>query len=783
MIKVFRANETNYTTNGEVILKPIEAIIFKNLEEEYLEVICPLKYADFLLQDNIIMVDSLTGRKGYKIHNPIKSNTITVKAWLCYEERRVPSADRGATIQHGKNLEHCKVIETWDNVVTKLIPIGYNEITLPEGYLSIPTPYQKVYERTIEFELSEELEEQVEQLEQDIKDNSNLVTGLTSGIEALTTKITTYTQSITLLQNEKIALQRRLTELGTSEAELKEKAIIEAQLPLIDSEIQNLNSEKTNTQSVLSQSRLDLVNAETTLEQKQTAYNNLLITDLRQQATDYLERYKYPQINYDLEAHLNGVIELGDIIKVNHPRMRVNLLTNVTAFQFDLLMMQFKQIEFGTIKPTLKSKFNEIDKKIDKVKNDGDKTAERVTKYSEEFKRDNKEMYSKYMSEIYGYNKGIYGLLQKNTSMLRQTASLISGTVERVNANLSKDIALLEVRADSIVASVTNVNTDLNEKIAQLRITADEIRASVSSNYTTLDGKIANNTSLISQTATQIRSEVTQTLRSYSTTTQMNSAISQSAESITSTVTTQINGVRTEISQVEQTANKINWLVKSGSSSSNFTLTDRAIALVAQTIDLSGLVTISNLQTSGRTIINGDNITTGAIDASRVSVKNLSASSIITGTLNANLVTISNLSANSITTGAMSANRLSGGTIDASLITVKNLSADSITSGALSLNYIKVNGYLVMNQGSYSNSINIGGTNYQYVQTVQIGATTFEVKSTYSRLCSGSAFLGFFGASGSRKTSIYTVSSSATLSTLITEHNKLVTALNSYGLV
>lgn len=45
------------------------------------------------------------------------------------------------------------------------------------------------------------------------------------------------------------------------------------------------------------------------------------------------------------------------------------------------------------------------------------------------------------------------------------------------------------------------------------------------------------------------------------------------------------------------------------------------------------------------------------------------------------------------------------------------------------------------------------------------------------------SLLGFFNKSKTTKTTIGTVSSSATLSTLITAHNSLVSALNSYGLV
>ena len=84
--------------------------------------------------------------------------------------------------------------------------------------------------------------------------------------------------------------------------------------------------------------------------------------------------------------------------------------------------------------------------------------------------------------------------------------------------------------------------------------------------------------------------------------------------------------------------------------------------------------------------------------------------------------------------------------LDASKITVKNLSADSITSGGLSARYLNINNYLIMNQGSTSNSLNIGGTGLNYVTRVEIGATTFHVNSTSVKLGGGGvySYLGFF---------------------------------------
>ena len=104
-----------------------------------------------------------------------------------------------------------------------------------------------------------------------------------------------------------------------------------------------------------------------------------------------------------------------------------------------------------------------------------------------------------------------------------------------------------------------------------------------------------------------------------------------SVSSLTQTVNsfkTRIETAEGNITSVTQTANKINWLVKSGTSASDFTMTDRAVKLVADTIDLSGYVTISALGTAGKTTINGANITTGTIHADRIDTSTLKVKTI-----------------------------------------------------------------------------------------------------------------------------------------------------------
>lgn len=67
------------------------------------------------------------------------------------------------------------------------------------------------------------------------------------------------------------------------------------------------------------------------------------------------------------------------------------------------------------------------------------------------------------------------------------------------------------------------------------------------------------------------------------------------------------------MSTAEQTANKFSWLVKSGTSETNFELTDRTAQLVANNINLKGLVTFSGLgQDAKDKISNAENKATEA---------------------------------------------------------------------------------------------------------------------------------------------------------------------------
>lgn len=143
-----------------------------------------------------------------------------------------------------------------------------------------------------------------------------------------------------------------------------------------------------------------------------------------------------------------------------------------------------------------------------------------------------------------------------------------------------------------------------NTKLASLETNIDGITSSVSAiedKTTLLDGKVASQETRLATAEQKITpSAITNVVQSADFVKNMDGKINTNASNI---------------SKVEQTANSITNRVEA---------LDGKYTEIKQTvdgIDLTGKVSFSDLSTSGRTTINGSNITTGTINTNRVNIK------------------------------------------------------------------------------------------------------------------------------------------------------------------
>ena len=187
--------------------------------------------------------------------------------------------------------------------------------------------------------------------------------------------------------------------------------------------------------------------------------------------------------------------------------------------------------------------------------------------------------------EIFNRLEGADGAI----SILKQTADEITAQVRKG----TEQIAELTVKADGITQRVS----DNEQGIAELKVTA----AGISQRVADTEGNLSS----LQQTANGLTSRVSSAEGSIS-------SIQQTANSLSS----RVSSAEGNISSIQQTANGLSSTVSD--LSGKYT----SIKQTVDSINLTGVVTFNDLETSGHTDINGDNITTGQISINRLDLSN-----------------------------------------------------------------------------------------------------------------------------------------------------------------
>jgi len=145
--------------------------------------------------------------------------------------------------------------------------------------------------------------------------------------------------------------------------------------------------------------------------------------------------------------------------------------------------------------------------------------------------------------------------------------------------------------------------------IAELQVTATSLTSRISD--------AEGNISTLTQTSNSLTSRISSAEGNIST-------LQQTATSLTS----RISDAEGNISTLTQTVNGMTLSVSNGSSGSTIRLLANGVEISSQRITFSGMVTYTDLATSGWTTINGDNITTGTITAIDITSCNIESSTI-----------------------------------------------------------------------------------------------------------------------------------------------------------
>lgn len=338
MIKLFGINDMNFSSNGDVIINPLRAVVHKEDNGPfYVDLETDLSYVDDLIEGNIIVANTPQGDQAFRVGNVQKTrskiktrcyhvfydtenyliadsyvvekncnealdhlNSATdnlspfttlsdvqkVNTFRCvrkslYEAimtvlerwgghlyrdnfdiqiRGSIGEDNGVSVRYAKNLKEIECDENWDNVVTKLMPVGKDGILLNnldpsvDLYLYSDTTYDLPYTKTVSF--TQEIDEEDFENEQQ--------------------------------------------------------------------------------------------------------YKQALLDDLRLQGQNYVDENCVPKVNYTLKANLEKISDIGDTISVIDERLGIDLITHLISYDFDCILEKYTELEFGNFQQKLSNLMGDI---------------------------------------------------------------------------------------------------------------------------------------------------------------------------------------------------------------------------------------------------------------------------------------------------------------------------------------------------------------------------------------------------------------------------------------
>lgn len=342
MIKIFKQDDTTFSSNGDIIIQPSKALVYKTDNGDfYLELECSLDYLEYVVPQNIVVANTPQGDQAFRISHVSStrkkitakclhlfydannyliadsnvvnkdcndaldhlnnatdnispfttlSDVSTINSFRCVRQSLAQAIntvlerwgghlvrnnwhisimdsigqDNGITIQYKKNLKEITVDYNWDNVVTKLLPVGKDGLLLPNLYVTSELQYEIPFTKTVTFnqEISED----------DFKNDQGIV--------------------------------------------------------------------------------------------DEEAYHQALIDDLRDQAEEYLEEHCIPSVNYTLKANIDKITDVGDTIAVIDERLGISLTTSVISFIYDCIFEKYTEIEFGNSMPQLSNLIGSIQSNV-----------------------------------------------------------------------------------------------------------------------------------------------------------------------------------------------------------------------------------------------------------------------------------------------------------------------------------------------------------------------------------------------------------------------------------
>ena len=355
MIKLFGQTDKTFTSNGDVVFRPLKAKVHKaDNGDYYLDFETDLRYIDYLVEGNILVANTPQGEQAFRISNVIKKkNKVSTQAWHVFYDSENYLIEDSYVVDKNCNdaLDHL------------------NSATMPQSPFETLSDVGTVNSyRCVRTSLYEAIQTVLERWGGHlVRDNFNIAIRTNIGQDnGVVVQYKKNLKEITCEENwDNVVTQ--LLPVGKDGILLN--AIDSSASLYVESEIQYAIP-YTKTVSFQQDDILeeDYQDAEGNLDEQ--AYTQALVDDLQQQAQEYVDANCVPQINYTLRANLEKLTDIGDTVEVKDERLGIDIMTNVISFEYDCILGKYTLIEFGNFTPTLSGLVSNITASVDKTVNE-----------------------------------------------------------------------------------------------------------------------------------------------------------------------------------------------------------------------------------------------------------------------------------------------------------------------------------------------------------------------------------------------------------------------------
>ena len=344
MLRVFSPSDTDFTSNGDVVIQATLAVVHKQDNGDfYLELQCGLEYLDYIKPKNIIVANTPQGAQAFRIQQveTTRSKIIAKAPHLFYDSENYLIADSYVVDKNCNDaLDHL------NNATDTVSP--FTTLSDVQTVASFRCVRKSLFEA-----VNTVLERWGGHL---VRDNFNLQIKESIGSDNGVT----------------IQYRKNLKEISVN---YDWSGVCTKLLPV--------GKDGFTTDYIYSQQQYDLpytktvsfeqdINAEDYEDEIQ--YQSALRADLTAQAEKYLEVSQYPAITYTLSANMDKITDIGDTVVVFDERLGVNITTHVLSFQYNCILDKYDQIQFGTASATLSDLLGTVTKDIDSSINENNQT-------------------------------------------------------------------------------------------------------------------------------------------------------------------------------------------------------------------------------------------------------------------------------------------------------------------------------------------------------------------------------------------------------------------------